>query len=71
MTDDKDKREGQSKASAKNAPKDPRQDRLKLALRENLKRRKSQAKGRGDVAIGPSNGDGVAPHDESGKKPNG
>jgi len=31
--DDKDKR-------------DPRQDRLKLALRENLKRRKSQARGR-------------------------
>jgi hypothetical protein len=25
---------------------DPRQDRLKLALRENLKRRKSQARGR-------------------------
>ena len=27
---------------------DPRQDRLKLALRENLKRRKSQARGKGD-----------------------
>ena len=29
--------------------KDSRRDRLKLALRENLKRRKSQARGRGDV----------------------
>ncbi len=90
MTDDKDKREGQTGTSAKNAKKalrdpgkgprqdprqdsrqDSRQDRLKLALRENLKRRKSQARGRGDVTIAPSNDDGVAPHDESGKKPNG
>nr|WP_312015202.1 hypothetical protein [Bradyrhizobium lablabi] len=30
--------------------KDSRQDRLKLALRANLKRRKSQARGRGDAA---------------------
>ena len=30
--------------------KDSRRDRLKLALRENLKRRKSQARGRSDVA---------------------
>ena len=33
----------------------PRQDRLKLALRENLKRRKSQARGR-DTAAAPSAG---------------
>jgi len=71
MTDDRDKREGQSKASAKNAPKNPRQDRLKLALRENLKRRKSQARGRGDMATAPSNGGDVSPHDEGGKKPSG
>jgi hypothetical protein len=71
MTDDKDKREGQSGTSAKNALKDPRRDRLKLALRENLKRRKSQARGRSDVTVASSNGDSVAPHDESGKKPNG
>ena len=31
-----------------------RQDRLKLALRENLKRRKSQARGRNDAPTGPS-----------------
>ncbi|UGY06037.1 hypothetical protein J4P68_0015435 [Bradyrhizobium quebecense] len=34
--------------------KDSRQDRLKLALRENLKRRKSQARGREDVASEPA-----------------
>jgi hypothetical protein len=66
MTDDRDKRQRQTAPSA-----NPRQDRLKLALRENLKRRKSQARGRGDVTIAPSNGEGVAPHEESGKKPNG
>jgi len=42
MQDDKGKGEGRA---AKNA----RQDRLKLALRENLKRRKSQARGRGEA----------------------
>ncbi|WP_371817897.1 hypothetical protein [Bradyrhizobium sp. CCBAU 53421] len=36
--------------------KDSRQDRLKLALRENLKRRKSQARGREDVASEPAQG---------------
>jgi hypothetical protein len=78
MTDDKDKREGQAATfakNAKNAPgdpgKDPRQDRLKLALRENLKRRKSQARGRGGGAIAPSDGEDVSPHETSGKKPNG
>jgi hypothetical protein len=78
MTDDKNKREGQAATLAKNpkkAPGDPgkdtRQDRLKLALRENLKRRKSQARGRGGGAIAPSNADGVSPHETSGKKPNG
>jgi hypothetical protein len=45
MKDDQAKRE---KTGA--ATKDPRQDRLKAALRENLKRRKSQARGRDDLA---------------------
>jgi len=65
MKDAKDKGEGQSGARGKN----PRQDRLKLALRENLKRRKSQARGRSDAGTAPSNGGDVSPHDESGKKP--
>ena len=41
MTDEKDNRGRQAAAPAG----DSRQDRLKQALRENLKRRKSQARG--------------------------
>jgi hypothetical protein len=67
MKDDKHKRERQTGMPAKN----PRTDRLKLALRENLKRRKSQAKGRGDIA-GVSSGDAeLSPHDQADKKPGG
>jgi hypothetical protein len=65
MKDGKDKREGQSGSPRKN----PRQDRLKLALRENLKRRKSQARGRDDSAVAASNADDVSPHDDSDKAP--
>jgi hypothetical protein len=65
MKDAKDKSERQTGAGAKN----PRQDRLKLALRENLKRRKSQARGRSEVTTVPSNPDDVSPHDGGGKKP--
>ena len=59
MTGEGDGRERQAAASAKNSGKDlpgkdskrdARQDRLKLALRENLKRRKSQARGRDELA---------------------
>jgi hypothetical protein len=71
MKDGGDKREGQAGALAKNSGKSPkqdaRQDRLKLALRENLKRRKSQARGRSDQASEPSNADDAAPYDDSGK----
>jgi hypothetical protein len=38
-------------------------------LRENLKRRKSQARGRSDVTIAPSNGDDVSARGLGGKKP--
>jgi hypothetical protein len=78
MKDDKHKHEGQTGRLAKKNPgKDPRQDprqdsrqdRLKLALRENLKRRKSQAKGRSNIASTPFNGDDVPPHHASKKKP--
>ena len=65
MKDEKDKGEGQTGARAKN----PRRDRLKLALRENLKRRKSQARGRSDATTVTSNDDDVSPHDVGGKKP--
>ncbi|WP_371814931.1 hypothetical protein [Bradyrhizobium sp. CCBAU 51753] len=57
MTGDQGKGGGQAGASVK----DSRQDRLKLALRENLKRRKSQARGREDVASEP--GDASLEHD--------
>jgi hypothetical protein len=40
-----------------------RQDRLKQALRENLKRRKSQARGRSDASATPSAGGKVSPDD--------
>jgi len=42
MNDDQDKSVSRIKA----APRNPRADRLKAALRENLKRRKSQSRGR-------------------------
>ncbi|HVX78438.1 MAG TPA: hypothetical protein VHB49_20085 [Bradyrhizobium sp.] len=44
-----------------------RQDRLKLALRENLKRRKSQARGRHDLAAETSEAGGTASYDEGGQ----
>ena len=53
----------------KSRGKNPRADRLKLALRENLKRRKSQARERGDVTMPPSDDDEVSAHPWSGKKP--
>jgi hypothetical protein len=61
MNDEPDKREG------KNPKQDPRQDRLKLALRENLKRRKSQARGRSGMTIAPSEDDDLSPHNPGGK----
>jgi hypothetical protein len=63
MTDDSEKREREAGGPAR---KDSRQERLKLALRENLKRRKSQARGRGDIAS--SNPGADAPHDGSAKQ---
>jgi len=48
--------------------KDSRRDRLKLALRENLKRRKSQARGRSDAGASSENA-GTVLDDGSGEKP--
>ena len=48
--------------------KDSRRDRLKLALRENLKRRKSQARGRSDPGASSENADATL-DDASGEKP--
>jgi hypothetical protein len=62
MTDDKNQRESRP---ARNS----RQDRLKLALRENLKRRKSQARGRSDANATSRDDADASLHDELGKKP--
>jgi hypothetical protein len=65
MNDEPDKREG--KNPKRDPEKDPRQDRLKLALRENLKRRKSQARGRSGVTTASSEHDDRSPHEPGGK----
>jgi hypothetical protein len=65
MTDEKDKRERQTATPVKN----PKQDRLKLALRENLKRRKSQARGRSHAVAAPSGGVDAALDEDGEKKP--
>lgn len=62
MKDDKDRGEGR-------AAKDSRQDRLKLALRENLRRRKSQARGRSDSATASAGDVGLSQPREHGTKP--
>lgn len=48
--------------------KDSRRDRLKLALRENLKRRKLQARGRSDTGASSESAD-ASLDDASGEKP--
>ena len=48
--------------------KDSRQDRLKLALRENLKRRKTQARERSKTTDAPSTNPDASPHGELGKR---
>jgi hypothetical protein len=65
MSDDKAKQDGQAAAS----PKDSREGRLKLALRENLKRRKSQARGRSDAVSASSEDAEAALDDANGKQP--
>ena len=59
MKDGNDKREGQPGSPKRNSRQDSRQDRLKLALRENLKRRKSQARERADFTPSSSAADEV------------
>jgi hypothetical protein len=75
MKDDRHKREQQSGTPGKNPGQNPklnsRQDRLARALRENLRRRKSQARGRSDLAAAPSHGDEALPYDGSQNEPGG
>ena len=65
MIDERDEREEQSSAGAK----DSRQDRLRLALRENLKRRKSQARERDKMTVEPSQHDEAVLRQQAVKKP--
>ena len=65
MQDDQDKRAGKTRPDVK----DSRQQRLKLALRENLKRRKSQARGRSDEAAASSESADASLDDAGGEKP--
>ena len=53
-----------AKGSGKDNKREARQDRLKLALRQNLKRRKSQARGRDDVAAATSDTEEAASYRE-------
>jgi hypothetical protein len=53
MTGDQDRAAGKNDADVK----DSRRDRLKLALRENLKRRKSQARRRGEASASSESAD--------------
>ncbi len=65
MKDDKEKGEGQAGSPAKSQ----KQDRLKRALRENLKRRKSQARERSHTIAAPSDDVDIALHDDGAQKP--
>jgi hypothetical protein len=68
MKDDKHRREAQAGTPPRNPGKVSRQDRLKLALRENLKRRKSQARGRSELTVAPSDPADASPYG-GGNKP--
>jgi hypothetical protein len=59
MKDDRNKGGRPGGEGAKDAIRDRREARLKLALRENLKRRKSQARERGDFTPSSSPADDV------------
>jgi hypothetical protein len=65
MKDEQAKREGK----AGTALNDSRRDRLKAALRENLKRRKSQARGRDDPGAASSEPDEASLDDAGGETP--
>ena len=55
--------------SPKPSEKALREQRLQAALRENLKRRKSQARGRSDAAAAPRDGADASLHDNIETKP--
>ena len=64
MTDDGDQRRTQDTSREKDAT----QERLKLALRDNLKRRKAQARERGKIQAVPSRGHEDTLDDDTGSE---
>jgi Arc/MetJ-type ribon-helix-helix transcriptional regulator len=61
-------KDGKDERQVSAGPRDSRADRLKSALRENLKRRKAQARERGK-AHAPSTGDESSLHEDRGDDP--
>jgi hypothetical protein len=66
MMDDSDRRDEEAGGLAEKPGKGARHDRLKQALRENLKRRKSQARGRDQQAPASSGSGDGSPYDDGG-----
>ena len=64
-----DEADGEGRRGA-GASRGGRAERLKLALRENLKRRKGQIRARNKMAGAPSNDHEACPHGELGKRDN-
>lgn len=64
-----DDRGGKDAGQVTKRAKDSRADRLKLALRENLKRRKMQARERGKNEGAPSTGGEASLHEDTGDDP--
>ena len=62
-------KDGKDQSQVTARTKDSRADRLKLALRENLKRRKTQARERGQSRSAPSTGDKTSLHEDTGNDP--
>ncbi|MBV8922920.1 hypothetical protein [Bradyrhizobium sp.] len=62
-----DKTDGERRQGA-GPSKGTRQERLKLALRENLKRRKFQTRERNKASAAPGNDHEACPHGELGKR---
>ena len=62
-------RGNRSRRQTEKQTQDGRRERLKLALRENLKRRKSQARGQDDFTVSSPTSDDVAAGEQSEKHP--
>ena len=69
MADNSGKDPSQVTSQVTTRPRDSRADRLKNALRENLRRRKMQARERGRAGDTPSTGEKTSLHDDTGDEP--